>query len=104
MSGDGQKPEPLADLIARWRKEAADWQAIADDARARRNYPMSHRLEGRAEVYKNCAVALEQWQAEQPAQPPREINCTAATTQVRPNYDQGTRTQRPIAFGFGSSR
>jgi len=33
----------------------------------------------------------------------KEINNTAATTQIRPNYETGIRTPRPIAIGFRST-
>lgn len=61
--------EPLTDLIARWRKQGADWQRIADDARTKPapNHPMSQRIEARAEVYEICAAALEQWLADEQA-------------------------------------
>jgi hypothetical protein len=94
-------------LIARWRDQATRWRRLADDHRAQHRYDLSAQDEYRAEAYENCAADLEAWQAQQagdppaPATPPREINCTAAVTQIRPNHDLDRRTIRP--FGFRSS-
>lgn len=101
--------DPATDLCARWREEAARWNRMAAAAREQPHpdRAMAQRCEYRAEVYEICADDLERSLADpsqgaqaEPDPGHREINCTAATTQVRPNYDQGTRTQRPVGFGI----
>jgi len=83
-----------ADLVRRWRDDAAEWTRMADAARnqLRPDRAMAERREYRAEVYGICADALEAAEAAWPHERDRILALARKYRAVVP-ADEGSRAR-----------